>query len=421
MTGRVRVFSQTALEEISAMTLNAVMCVWNEEDIIESTVKHAFAQGCSNVFIIDNASTDKTVEIAIKSGAILADAFESKYFDETQKIARLNSVVKAYNERSSEEYVWWLYLDADEFPNIDHNLRIIDFITSLNPSVRLIHGYLFHHVPTHPPYNVRGCHPVDFMPVATKTTIEKIPLVRYDKGKQHLYSCGGAHTVDSAGESIPMIKGILNIHHFHYRRPENSIARLKLLLKKNADGSSRVDWMDEREQNVKKSKTAKSVYHDRCNKANELYNKNRCLSLLSDDLPYNYNNITRWHDNAAQLTACSDYDKALSQAIHYFFLREYDLALCRFNDALCACHDDKISLLIYAKIAYCLAKSNKNEAIRVLSQIMKCEFSDVKAYTEKVLEGIVKNSTAISCENTDTTINVEIVTYFKKYENQIFV
>ena len=42
------------------MILNAVICVWNEEDIIESTVKHAFSQGCSNVFIVDNGSTDKT-------------------------------------------------------------------------------------------------------------------------------------------------------------------------------------------------------------------------------------------------------------------------------------------------------------------------------------------------------------------------
>ena len=404
------------------MMLNAVMCVWNEEDIIESTVKHAFAQGCSNVFIIDNASTDRTVEIAINAGAILADAFESKYFDETQKIARLNSVVKTYNAQSPDEHVWWLYLDADEFPNIDHSYRIIDFIASLDPSIRLIHGHLFHHVPTHPPYNVHGYHPADFIPVATKTNIEKIPLVRYDKGKQHLYSCGGAHTVDSAGESIPMIKGILNIHHFHYRRPEDSIARLKLLLKKNDDGSSRVDWMDAREQNVKKSETAKSVYHDRYKQANEMYNQNRHLSLFSDSLPYNHKNITRWYDGVAPMSPCSDYDKSLSQAIRHFFLGEYDLALCRFHDALDLCQDDKTNLLIYYKIAFCLAKSNKNEAISILTKIMKCKFSDIRIHTENLLENIVKGSTITPYEDTqDNAITIEIVNYFKKYENQIFV
>ena len=302
------------------MLLNAVMCVWNEEDIIESTVKHAFAQGCSNVFIIDNASTDKTVEIAINSGAILADSFESKYFDETQKIARLNSVVKAYNEQSAEERIWWLYIDADEFPNIDCDYRLIDFIALLDPSIRLIHGYLFHHVPTHPPYNVSGYHPADFMPIATKTGIEKIPLVRYDKGKQHLYSCGGAHTVDSAGESVPMIKGILDIHHFHYRRPEDSTARLKLLLEKNADGSSRVDWMDAREQHAKKSETAKSVYHDRYSKVKDTYAHNRYLSLFSDNLQYTYKNIIRWYDGS-----CSQANNISFYNVIYFYLELFFL------------------------------------------------------------------------------------------------
>ena len=68
------------------MMLNAVICVWNDEDIIEATIKHLFAQGCSNVFIIDNFSTDDTVKNAICAGAILADSFNSKYFDELEKI-----------------------------------------------------------------------------------------------------------------------------------------------------------------------------------------------------------------------------------------------------------------------------------------------------------------------------------------------
>ena len=34
--------------------LYCILCVWNEEDIIASTVRHAYAQGCDRVFIIDN-------------------------------------------------------------------------------------------------------------------------------------------------------------------------------------------------------------------------------------------------------------------------------------------------------------------------------------------------------------------------------
>jgi glycosyltransferase involved in cell wall biosynthesis len=404
------------------MLLNAVMCVWNEEDIIESTVKHAFAQGCSNVFIIDNASTDKTIEIALNSGAILADTFESKYFDEIQKVSHLNSVVKAYNDHESECCIWWLYIDADEFPNIDYEYRIIDFIKSLDSSVRLIHGYLFDHIPTHLPYNIPGYHPADFMPVATKTKIAKIPLVRYDKGKQHLYSCSGAHTVDSAGESIPMIKDVLNIHHFHYRRPEDSIARLKLLLKKNHDGSSRIDWMDAREQNLQKSATVKSTYHNRYNNAKHWYNQNKYLSLRHDNLPYTYKNITRWYDTLMSTYDSHDYDTLLNKAIQYFFLADYDLALCKFYDALQLCKNDKIKLLIYSKVAYCLAKSNKDEAMSILTQVSKCKFPDIKIYAENLIDDICKDhNIKLYKHDHDNALTFEIVNYFKTCGNKIFV
>ena len=72
---------------------------------IESTIKHAFAQGCSNVFFVDNASTDKTVDIAINSWAILANSFESKYFNKFEKIAHLSTVVRNYNDASDEDYI----------------------------------------------------------------------------------------------------------------------------------------------------------------------------------------------------------------------------------------------------------------------------------------------------------------------------
>ena len=42
--------------------LYAIICTWNEEDIIASTVRHAFAQGCDKVFVVDNGSTDATQE-----------------------------------------------------------------------------------------------------------------------------------------------------------------------------------------------------------------------------------------------------------------------------------------------------------------------------------------------------------------------
>ena len=189
------------------MILNAVLCVYNEEDIIESTIKHLFAQGCSNVFIIDNMSSDGTVEISSKAGGQLISQFESRYFDELQKIRHLNTAVRSYNESGSEENIWWLYVDADEFPGIDCDLTILDFLKQLDPAVRGVQGYFYNHTPTHPPYHQSPYHPADFQPVCSKSDISKIPLLRYDKNKPHIDRLaiqGGAMNVDICTDN-PML------------------------------------------------------------------------------------------------------------------------------------------------------------------------------------------------------------------------
>jgi hypothetical protein len=50
----------------------AVLGTWMEEDVVEATVRNAFAQGVEAVYLVDNASTDATVEWAVAAGATLA-------------------------------------------------------------------------------------------------------------------------------------------------------------------------------------------------------------------------------------------------------------------------------------------------------------------------------------------------------------
>ena len=85
------------------MLLNAVLCVWNEGDVIAATVRHALAQGCSNVFIVDNASSDNTVAAAVEAGAVLAASFDSKYFNEDLNVTYLNEVVRRWNVQHDPE------------------------------------------------------------------------------------------------------------------------------------------------------------------------------------------------------------------------------------------------------------------------------------------------------------------------------
>lgn len=401
------------------MLLNAILCVWNEEDIIESTVRHAFAQGCSNVFIIDNASTDKTVERAIRAGAVLAASFKSAYFDEIQKITWLNTIVRNYNAQSNEDHIWWLYLDADEFPNIDSNISIRDFLVSLAPSIYAVHGYLWEHTPTHPPYHVPGYHPADFMLSAGKSQTAKIPLLRYDKGAQHLYSGAGAHTFDTCGDLLPVAENVLNIHHFTYRRPEDSIRRLKQLLSKNADGTSRVDKLDGYAKLRANSPDAQSEYHDRCRRAKSLYSQSKHSILMTDELQYAYGNIVRWYDPSA---VQSRDDTPLSQGIRHFFLENYDVALCKFHDAAQSATDGTMQKLLYIKMAMCMSYTNKAEALTLLYPLTECQDREIHEYAAKQVMKIHKDET--SGRNIPGKCNApvwNIHQYCGKFEKQFFL
>jgi glycosyltransferase involved in cell wall biosynthesis len=400
------------------MMLNAVMCVWMEEDIIEATVKHAFAQGCANVFVVDNASPDRTAENAVKAGAVLASSFESKYFDEMQKIAHMNTVVKNYNEQSDEEQIWWLYLDDDEFPNIDCGLTLLDFLKQLDPSVRAVEGYFYNHIPTHQPYYAPGYHPADFMQLAVKTDTKKIPLLRYDKNKPHLYSAGGTHTFDTCGEMIPVARDVLQIHHFKYRRPEHTKSRLKEICRKRADGSRRMDLDDYLAKQVSKDNTSTFLYHYR--RCQSEYTQNKYKAFMLDDLIYNYKYIVRFVSlDELNTHECPEHDILLCQALHCFFLGEYDRALVKFDNLLKMTDDKILQLLLSMKLAECLSFTDKNASLSLLKPILTCHDAKIRAYCARQFQKIHENTAA---GNRDTSsVEFTVQKYYGEFEKKTFL
>jgi glycosyltransferase involved in cell wall biosynthesis len=361
------------------MIINAVMCVWNEEDIIESTVKHAFAQGCSNVFIVDNASTDKTVENAVRAGAKLVTIFETKDFDEDQKVAHLNATVKYINDVTSEDKIWWLFVDADEFPNFDSKFTIIDVLRQLDSSIRAIHGQIFDHLPTHQPYHVPGYHPADFQPLCTKGAGGKIPLLRYDKEHPHLWSIGGAHEFITHGESIPILRDFLQIHHFPHRNPEFTFPRTKVL------AQTRNEWYKKFLHQV--NAPNKLAYEERYNRLKATYDKSKNLALKTNTLVYSYKNIVRWYDiYTDKHFSSSSYDKFMCIAIYYFFMQEFDIALCRFKDAFDICDDYYIRLWLTTKIAECLSVNDVDDAQNVIFSVKKNNNIELNTYIDKYVD-----------------------------------
>jgi glycosyltransferase involved in cell wall biosynthesis len=109
-----------------------------EEDVIEATVRNAFTQGCERVFLVDNESPDGTVETAIAAGAELAESFTTARHDEHLRIRLMNDAVWRISVAEAADHVWWLWLDADEFPHGPRGLTIRDYLATLDRSFRIV-------------------------------------------------------------------------------------------------------------------------------------------------------------------------------------------------------------------------------------------------------------------------------------------
>lgn len=366
------------------MKFYAVMCVWNEEDIVEATIKHLFAQGFSKVFVIDNDSTDGTVTNALKAGAELAATFKTAYFSEDQKIAHLNAAVKYINEITPDDQIWWLYVDADEFPHIEGGL-IVNYLNALDSSIRAIDGHMLNHAPTHPPYYIAGFHPADFQPLCGKSAVSKAPLLRYDKGKPHLWSIGGAHDFITHGEVVPTLRNALSIHHFPLRAPQHTYRRLKKLVERNTEAMKSEDWHKEYASQI--SKLDMSGYESRYKHLARGYEKNKHLELKTPALIYDYKNLVRWYAlHVPEVNERVSYEENIWLAIYYFFMGEYDLALCRFNDIFDVCDDAGIKLWLMAKMAECLEHTGSNDSLEIMYSMRKYGNSELNAYIDKYLD-----------------------------------
>ena len=341
-------------------------------------MRHAFAQGCSNVFVVDNASTDGTAAAAVGAGAVLAATFASPYFNEDLKVVHLNEVVRRWNAASGQEQAWWLFVDADEFPSIDGGPRIIDFLRTLDPAVRGVQGWLFNHLPTHPPYLAPNAHPADFMPLCAPDGGGKVPLLRYDRESPHLWSIGGAHDVITHGDPLLVAQDVLRVHHFPQRKPEATYARLKRLVFRDEAGVSRADWHD---KFLKQVGASVSQYNSRHDALQGLYAANRNAALLCPALGYDFKALARWYDayDDARFAAPA-FENGIARAVYYFFMEEYDIALCRFKDAFDLCDDANLRQRIMVKIAECLAPSDKDGARDLLAAVNRQGDAAVRAY-----------------------------------------
>ncbi len=230
-------FPRQALPDIR---LCAVLGTWMEEDIVEATVRNAFAQGVEAVYVVDNASTDATVERAVAAGATVAESFATTEYQERVRILFMNAVVARASLSSGAPHTWWLWLDADEFPEGPDGMTIADYLRTLDRRFRMVGSTYYNHFPGDSPAYIPGYHPLDFQPLCERFWPErarhcgqphwKHPLQRFDRDGAFLLAMGGFHSATlRTGEALLEPTGGIVTHHIQYREEATTRARLALL------------------------------------------------------------------------------------------------------------------------------------------------------------------------------------------------
>jgi len=227
---------------VPPIRLFGIVGTWFEADIIEATVRNAFAQGCERVFIVDNDSPDATVERAVAAGAEIACIYHTDYFQLNRQLAEINVVIKAVSTETDSDYVWWLLSDADEFVHGPGGLRIVDYLARLDRRFRVVGARVFEHFPTGEPANVPGHHPLDYQPLCHELRMAwcslghwKHPLIRWDRSGPELTLGAGFHRVYAPVKVLEPREGAF-MHHFQFRNRSETSERLSRLCEAQEDG-----------------------------------------------------------------------------------------------------------------------------------------------------------------------------------------
>jgi hypothetical protein len=223
----------------------AILCAWMEADVVGATVANAFAQGCDRVYLVDNDSPDDTVRVAVEAGAVLAESFSTDRFEEQLRFDIMNRVVHDVSDAEGVEHIWWLWLDADEFPQGPRGTTVREYIDGLDRRFRVVGGRFMNHYPDTEPAYLSGFHPLEFQPLCEehrqgRCGHRKHPLQRYDRHGAAITCDLGIHRAVSTERPLVEPSEAIYIHHFPYRDPNATRRRLAQLCGTDETGRTRV-------------------------------------------------------------------------------------------------------------------------------------------------------------------------------------
>jgi hypothetical protein len=233
-------------DRLDDFRLFAIIGAWMEEDVIAATVANAFTQGCERVYLVDNASPDGTVREAVAAGAIHACTFSTPHYDEVLRLKIMNHVVQTASAESGAENIWWLWLDADEFPHGPGGATIRQFLARLDSRFRIVGARFINHYPDGEPAYRRGYHPLDFQSLCEEHCYpicalghRKHPLQRFDRNGPPILADRGFHRASSSERPLREPNAAIFVHHFPFREEEATRRRLTALCANDDTGRAR--------------------------------------------------------------------------------------------------------------------------------------------------------------------------------------
>jgi hypothetical protein len=225
----------------SGVPLFAMVCTWNEEDIIHATVQHAFELGAEKVFLLDNGSTDDTITEAVAAGATHALTFITESFDEHFKYRMINEHVAQLSETSGQERVWWLMMDADEFIRRPDDTDLPDWLAGIDARCRVVGARVLDHYPTPGVAYERRTHPIEVQAMCREKVDHrcslghhKHPVFLWDRARREIEVEPGFHQLRCVGEALYEPSDSLVMHHFPFRNESTSRQRLELLARRGS-------------------------------------------------------------------------------------------------------------------------------------------------------------------------------------------
>jgi hypothetical protein len=254
-------------EPLARIRLFGIVGAWMEEDVIGATVTNAITQGCERVYLVDNDSPDDTVAVAQAAGAVLAESFATEQYDELLRLEIMNRVVRDVSMTEGDEHIWWLWLDADEFPHGPRGATLAEFLAPLDRRFRIVGARFINHFPDREPAYISGFHPIDFQPLCEEHLMgcarkhRKHPLQRFDRSGPPILCDRGFHRATSDERPLREPTESIFLHHFPYREPEFTRRRLATLCADDATGSTRVrEGDDAADGMVPRFQTLDAVY-----------------------------------------------------------------------------------------------------------------------------------------------------------------